>query len=112
MNILKAFFDPHEVLGPDEHRAMSLRLLGEAERELEARERRRASWRAWAAVVHQLSAIAEQRGWNHEHEFFDIGGYLGKEYELPELTPRLMGAEGRLSTSSRSRSTPRRYGAR
>ena len=62
MNIPKAFFDPREVLGPDEHRAMSLRLLDEAERDLEARERRRASRSAWAAVVHELSAIAEQRG--------------------------------------------------
>ena len=94
MNIPKAFFDPHEVLGPDEHRAMSLRLLGEAERDLEARDRRSASRSAWAAVVHELSAIAEQRGWNHEHEFFDIGHYLAKEYERRELSDGIFLVEG------------------
>ena len=94
MTISKAFFDPHEVLGPDEHRAMSLRLLDEAERDLEARDRRCASWRTWEAVVHELSAIAEQRGWNHEHKFSGIGCYLAKEYDRRELSDGIFLVEG------------------
>ena len=37
MYIPENLYDPDEVLGPDEHRAMSLRLLDKAERELEER---------------------------------------------------------------------------
>ena len=73
---------------------MSLRFLDEAGGELEVRRRRQAQENLWVAIVHQLSAIAEQRGWNHEHEFFDIGRYLEKEYNLRELVPRLSLVEG------------------
>ena len=93
MSVSRHVFDPDEVLSPEQHQQMSIRLLQEADHLLESRERRLPSRCAWAAVVHQLLAIAEQRGWNHEHEFREIGRYLEKEYDLPTLGPCLSKAQ-------------------
>ena len=86
-------FDPDEVLSPDQHRTMSLKLLDGAEGELEERRRSQAQEKLWIAVAHQLSAIAEQRGWKHEYQFHDIGRCLQKEYGVPELMSRIVLAE-------------------
>ena len=74
---------------------MALRFLDHADRELARGRRLQASEKIWGAVAQQLSAIAEQRGWGHEHhhEYSDMIRYLAKEYNQPDLPDRLKIAE-------------------
>ena len=53
--------------GPIEsHEVHSLRLIGQAQEELEDGDRLQASEKAWGAVAHILKAIAKRRGWRYE----------------------------------------------
>ena len=83
------------IQSPEDHMAISYRFLEEADRAIAAGLRLRASEKIWGAATHALSSIAEQRGWlHHAHtDFYDIVGYLGKEYGRPELVNKLQDAE-------------------
>ena len=79
--------NPHNPQSPAEHRFMSQRFLVHAERELKAKRRLQASEKIWGAVTHQFAAIAEQRGWEHEHhrQLKDMAYYLDKEQGSEDL---------------------------
>ena len=49
-----------------DRRAISMRFLSEAARELRGGSRLQAGEKAWGAIVHHLKAIAEERGWHHK----------------------------------------------
>ena len=87
--------NPGDEQSPDDHRQMSLRFLDHADRELKARRRLQASEKTWGAITHQLSAIAEHRGWLHEShgQFLEIARYLEKEYGSEGLLDRVKLAE-------------------
>ena len=81
---------------PENHRAMALRFLDHAERELARSRRLQASEKVWGAVTHQLSAIAVQRGWTHgsHSDYCPMIEYLMREYEDRSLLRRFQAAEG------------------
>ena len=61
----------------DDRRAISMRFLSEAARELRGGSRLQAGEKAWGAIVHHLKAIAEERGWRHQsHRQFE---YIGRQ---------------------------------
>ena len=82
---------PATVHSPDSHRAMALRFLTHAGSQLRRGHRLQASEKVWGAVAHQLKAIAEQRGWQHDGHanFYDIASYLAKEYGQRDLVARV-----------------------
>ena len=59
---------------------MSHRFLEHAKAEADKANGLQASEKVWAAVVHGLKAIGEQRGWNHQRRqhIIDIAGHLGR----------------------------------
>ena len=73
--------------GPEQYRAMSVRFLDLAERELAQGLRLQASEKIWGAMTHQLAAIAEQRGWKHgaHADHYLMVEYLSKEFDISDL---------------------------
>ena len=72
---------------PVAHAAISRRFIAQAKEELEGGDRIQASEKVWGAAAHAVKAIAEQRGWIHQHHAHinSIAGHLSREFELPEL---------------------------
>ena len=61
----------------DDRRAISMRFLSEAARELQGGSRLQAGEKAWGAIAHHLKAIGEQRGWRHKsHRQIE---YIGRQ---------------------------------
>ena len=70
-----------------DRRAISMRFLSEAARELQGGSRLQAGEKAWGAIVHHLKAIAQERGWNHHsHQLIrSISQQIVAEFQDVEL---------------------------
>ena len=80
MYIPEKLYDPDEVLGPDEHRAMSLRLLDKAEREIEERrewEERHYSRDKLKRIRHMLLRDHARREYRHLRDDGSLEEHLG-----------------------------------
>ena len=71
-----------------DRRAISMRFLSEAVRELQGGSRLQAGEKAWGAIVHHLKAIAQERGWNHHsHQLIrNISQQIVAEFQDIELS--------------------------
>ena len=69
----------------EDHRIHSQRLIEHAEEELAKGDRLQASEKAWGAVVHQLKAVAEKRGWKYDthRQVYPIIEQLAEETGTP-----------------------------
>jgi hypothetical protein len=73
--------------GPDQHAAISQLFLEQAREELERDDRLQASEKTWGAAAHAIKAIAEQRGWSHDHHGLVLAAalHLSKEFDRPDF---------------------------
>ena len=71
----------------DRYAAISQRLIGQAEEELQKGDCLQAGEKVWGAVAHAVKAVAEQRGWvHHNHRrLHDIADQIADERARPDL---------------------------
>ena len=70
-----------------QHAAISRRFLEQAREELAREDRLQASEKSWGAAAHALKAVAEQRGWNHNHHALvvAVAEQMAEEFGRPEF---------------------------
>ena len=75
------------------YRNQSKAFREQAHSELRAGDLRQASEKGWGAASQMIKAIAEARGWEHNHHrlLFEVVSRLGHEYDDREIG-RLFGA--------------------
>ena len=70
-----------------QHAGISRRFLEQAREELTRGDRLQASEKSWGAAAHALKAVAEQRGWNHNHRALvvAVAEHLAREFERQDF---------------------------
>ena len=70
-----------------QHAGISRRFLEQAREELTRGDRLQASEKSWGAAAHALKAVAEQRGWNHNHHalVIAVAEQMAEESGRPEF---------------------------
>ena len=78
----------------NEHAALSLHLIRQAQDELASGDRLQASEKAWGAAAHAVKAVAASRGWNHNTHrlLFDVVDQTASDAEAPELRELFLAA--------------------
>ena len=78
---------PPGAASPEDRKVISLRFIQHAKEELQRGNRLQASEKTWGSLAQAFKAIAQERGWQHEHHglVVDAGRQIGKEYEHTDV---------------------------